>query len=88
MDIVFKSSKNGSTAIINGDELKECRRYDDPINGDVFKLLYEYTESNWITSRDATHFHDKDVPEAPVKIKTISIQDNSLVVTGFGLYGI
>ena len=88
MDLVFVNKESGEKNIIGEDSLRESRRFDDVINGDIFKFLFDYNEANWVAVRNATHLYDNEVPEVLVKIKTINIQDNSLLVTGVGLYGV
>ena len=83
MDLVFIDFSGDETGMVNYTEILDIVRHLDTINQrEVFKIVMEYTEPNWLKIRDALYFKDVDVPNIKVKIEQFNISDKMIVVVG------
>ena len=84
MDFRFLDSSKEEVGIINNDQIHDAKKRPDlSRDEEIFTILMPYTDKNWLKVRNAVHFHVVENPEFLIKIRMISIQHDSLLITGY-----
>lgn len=83
MDLVFIDFSGDETGMVNYTEILDIVKHLDIINQrEVFKIVMEYNDTNWLKIRDAKYFKDVDVPNIKVTIDQFNISNKMIVVVG------